>query len=76
MAKILIVEDDKGVAGILADVLDNEHHITDIAPSLSEARHFLKISRYDMILLDWELPDGSGVDLCRDLRRNGDSIPI
>lgn len=76
MAKILVVEDDMMVGTVLVDVLSGENYITDLAPSLSEARHFLKISAYDMILLDWELPDGPGVDLCRDLRRAGDQIPV
>lgn len=76
MAKILVVEDDKQVGSVLLDVLSHEHYLTDLATTLSDARHYLKISAYDMILLDWELPDGSGVDLCRDLRRSGDPIPI
>jgi DNA-binding response OmpR family regulator len=76
MAKILIVEDDKQVVTVLCDVLNNENYLTDWATSLSDARHFLKVSSYDMLLLDWELPDGHGVDLCRDLRRNGDTIPV
>ncbi len=76
MPKILIVEDDKQVGSVLVDMLGCEHYLTDLAATLSDARHFLKVSSYDMILLDWELPDGSGVELCRDLRRNGDSIPI
>lgn len=76
MAKILVIEDDKQVGMVLIDVLTSENYLSDLAPSLSEARHFLKISKYDMIILDWELPDGKGVDLARDLRRNGDSIPI
>ena len=76
MAKILVVEDDKQVGSVLIDVLSHEHYLTDLATNLSDARHYLKISAYDMILLDWELPDGHGVDLCRDLRRAGDAIPI
>lgn len=76
MAKVLIVEDDKQVGEVLTDVLNHEHYLTDLAPTLSDARHFLKVSSYDLILLDWELPDGPGVDLCRDLRRANDPVPI
>jgi two-component system, OmpR family, response regulator QseB len=76
MAKILIVEDDKQVGTVLCDVLNNHNYLTDWALTISDARHYLRISSYDMMLLDWELPDGSGVDLCRELRRAGDTIPI
>lgn len=76
MAKILIVEDDKQVGTVLLDVLENENYLGDLAPSLSDARHYLKISSYDLIILDWELPDGAGVDICREMRRNGDSTPV
>jgi DNA-binding response OmpR family regulator len=76
MAKILVVEDDKQVGTVLCDVLTNQNHLTDWACTLSDARHFLKVSSYDMLLLDWELPDGRGVELCRDLRAAGDAIPI
>lgn len=76
MAKILVVEDDTLSGDVILDVLATQNHLADLAPTLAEARHFLKISSYDMLLLDWELPDGEGVDLCRELRRNGDLIPI
>src|SRR5579883_3514194 len=76
MPKILIVEDDKQVGGVLADVLHHENYMTDIAESLSDARHFMKISKYDMVLLDWELPDGPGIELCKEMRRNGEGTPV
>lgn len=76
MAKILIVEDDKQVGGVLVDVLHHESYLTDVAETLSDARHFMKISKYDMILLDWELPDGPGIELCKEMRRNGESTPV
>lgn len=76
MAKILIVEDDKQVGTVLVDVLQHENHLTDVAETLSDARHFMKISKYDMILLDWELPDGPGTELCKEMRRNGEATPV
>jgi len=76
MAKILIIEDDMQVGQVLCDVLDNQNYLHDWAKNVSDARHYLKVSKYDLLLLDWELPDGQGVDLCRELRRNGDSTPV
>jgi DNA-binding response OmpR family regulator len=76
MAKILIVEDDKQVGGVLVDILQHENYLTDVAETLSDARHFMKVSKYDMVLLDWELPDGAGVDLCREMRSRGESTPV
>lgn len=76
MAKILVVEDDALSGDVIVQVLGTANYIADLAPTIAEARHFLKVSRYDLLLLDWQLPDGEGVDLCRDLRRSGDQTPI
>lgn len=76
MSKVLIIEDDLSVANVLREALVPENFLVDLAATISDARHFLKISVYDIIILDWELPDGVGIDLLRELRRNGDQTPV
>ena len=76
MSKILIVEDDKQVGAVLWDVLKSQNYLSDWALTLADAKYFLKISAYDLILLDWELPDGSGMELCRDLRNQANHVPV
>lgn len=76
MAKILVVEDDSDVAAVVRDTLKADNFVVDVAGCLQDARHFLKVSSYDLLVLDWELPDGAGVELCRDIRLSGEPTPI
>lgn len=76
MAKVLVVEDDTGVADVVRDTLRADNFVVDVAGTIQDARHFLKVSSYDILVLDWELPDGAGVDLCREIRQTGEPVPI
>lgn len=76
MAKVLVVEDDTAIAQVVRDSLSAENYVIDVAGTVQDARHFLQISSYDAIVLDWELPDGAGIEICRDLRQAGEPIPI
>ncbi len=63
MAKILLVDDDEDFLILLGEYLslrDQEFHK---ATSVGQARHFLKKSRYDMIVSDFNMPMESGLDL-------------
>jgi two-component system phosphate regulon response regulator PhoB len=49
----------------------------DVAPGISGGRKLLADGTYDMILLDLNLPDGNGLDLLRDIRRDlGTAVPV
>lgn len=76
MKKILIVEDDPAIAKGLVDVLENENfHTTSI--SNGEKGFFkAKEEKFDLIILDVMLPGKNGMDVCRDLRRDGVATPI
>ncbi|MBY0551967.1 MAG: response regulator transcription factor [Candidatus Obscuribacterales bacterium] len=63
MAKILLVEDDDKIARSLLDLWRKERHNVDLAPTLADAGLFLERFNYDVVVLDWELPDGHGVSL-------------
>ncbi len=76
MQKVLLVEDDPSVSSSVRQVLGADDFRVDIASTLSEANAFLDAFNYDLLILDWELPDGSGVDLCKKLRGKGFSAPI
>jgi len=65
---ILIVEDDERLSHINRRALESEGYETIAARSLSEAREKLKVNSPDVILLDVKLPDGTGFDLCREIR--------
>lgn len=74
--RILVVEDHTETRSLVQSVLQAEGYEVVSVGSLREARSELAESRCTAIVLDWILPDGSGPDLCRDLRLNGDATPV
>jgi DNA-binding response OmpR family regulator len=75
MTNVLLVEDEQGIAEILRLALDEGGYRLDHAVTLAEARQLLVGNGYDAILLDLNLPDGNGIDLCREIRA-GSTVPI
>ena len=76
MAKFLVVEDDPVVSQTLIDWLHSEHHTAELAEDGIEAWDLLRLYQYDIVILDWKLPRKSGVDICRDYRRQAGTAPI
>src|SRR5215471_17746568 len=76
MAKILVVEDDLELSGVIGDWLAAENHSVDIVHNGQEARDRLKHYNYDMAILDWQLPVITGVELCKGYRASGGTMPI
>ena len=66
-ANILIVEDEPDLAGAIARGLRRDGHAVDIALTATDAEIKLRSAGYDLVCLDWTLPDGSGLAPCRDL---------
>lgn len=76
MAKVLVVEDDLDVADVVRDTLRADNFVVDVANNIRDAKHFLSVSSYDILVLDWELPDGAGVDLCKEVKMTGEPTAI
>lgn len=74
--KALIVEDDVKVALFIARVLSEEGWVTDQCTHGLDAVRQARSVEYDVILLDWMLPDIDGLAVCRELRRAGSVAPI
>ena len=72
---VLIVEDEARLAELLADYCRHEGHTPKVAGDLASARKALNAGDIDIILLDVMLPDGSGLDLCKEVRAHSD-LPI
>lgn len=66
--RVLLVEDDADLAEVLLLGLRQEHLAVDHASTLREAVDQLLVTEYDVVCLDLGLPDGDGVELCRQLR--------
>ena len=76
MAAILIVEDEPAMASGLRDNLEFEGYVVRMACDGEEALASAAESPPDLILLDLMLPRRNGLDVCRELRRRGLSVPI
>lgn len=76
MAKILVVDDDTDLAGMLEDTLTFDHHSVELVHNGAQAFDLLRFSAYDAIVLDWDLPEMSGLEICRNLRGRGNTTPI
>lgn len=63
MAHILIIEDDLTFAGILRGFLEKKGHSVAAAHNVKEANTSLQKQQYDILLLDYRLPDGTGLDV-------------
>jgi two-component system response regulator RegX3 len=72
---ILLVEDEESITTPLAEALEREGFATRVARTAAEALEQARRRRPDLVLLDLMLPDGSGFDVCRELRA-GSSVPI
>jgi len=74
-ARLLLIEDDERIRKELLDALRAAGFDVDVSVRASHARRALERD-YDLVLLDLGLPDGDGLDLCRDLRALGRSVPV
>ena len=67
--RVLCVEDDPGTQVVLGGIIKDAGWRPESAPSATAAREVLASSPdIQVVLLDWMLPDGSGLDLCRELK--------
>ena len=76
MAKLLLVEDDASISDSIESLLTFERHIVDIVNNGADAMHLLNCRRYDAIILDWQIPEISGLEVCRRFRGRGGTTPI
>lgn len=76
MAKILVVEDDAELGESYRDWLTQEKHTVEILTDGGEATLRLKTYQYDIIVLDWNLPKVSGLEICQQYRALAGTTPI
>ena len=76
MAKILLVEDDEAFAAVVSDWLGRENHTVDVCHDGTSGLEMTKSFSFDLIILDWQLPGLSGVEVCQGYRSNGGVSPV
>lgn len=74
--RVLIVEDDAGIASGLAATLKAAGYAVDVCGALGQASAALQVETFDLVLLDLNLPDGDGIDWLRRLRASGQPMPV
>jgi two-component system OmpR family response regulator len=74
--RILLIEDDYVLGEAMRDQVSADGHGVDWMQRLDDARAALTTVTYGLILLDLNLPDGRGLDLLRQLRREGNPVPV
>ena len=75
MAKLLLVEDDKGIQEFNKELLEDHGYTVTLAMNLKEARERFALDPPDLIILDVMLPDGSGFDWLTELRQTS-RVPV
>ena len=74
--RILLVEDDAVLRGVMRATLVDAGHRVDEAAKLADARTLWRVQPFDAVLLDLNLPDGSGLSALREARGRGDRTPV
>ena len=74
--RILLVEDEEKVARFVARGLVSELHVVEVAPDGKTALFNLEKFSYDLVILDLNLPDMSGSEVLRRLRKNKGQVPV
>ncbi|MFQ5650508.1 MAG: response regulator transcription factor [bacterium] len=74
--KVLIVEDEVRVANFIRKGLREAGYAADIAQSAGEGADCMSNNEYDLVLLDWLLPDKPGIDLCLQWRKENLLLPV
>jgi DNA-binding response OmpR family regulator len=76
MSKVLIVDDDVQLTTVVEHMLKEAGWTTEIAHTGDDALQFLANFKFDLIILDWNLPDKPGIKICQEFRAGGGETPI
>jgi len=74
--RLLIIEDEPGIAGFLRDGLEEEYFAVDVAYDGKSGLDMALINEYDLLIVDWMIPALSGIEVCRQVRKAGSTTPI
>ncbi|MCF6339438.1 MAG: homeostatic response regulator transcription factor HsrA [Sulfurimonas sp.] len=68
--RILIIEDEITLNKMLAEGLKEFGYQSDVVETLKDGEYYLDIRNYDLVLMDWMLPDGNSIDIIGDIKTN------
>jgi DNA-binding NtrC family response regulator len=73
---ILVVDDDNAVCRIVERMLSNEQYQVQTSQSVADALRAIEQKSFDAYVMDYKLPDGSGLDVAERIRCKGSEVPI
>jgi two-component system, OmpR family, response regulator len=68
--RILIIEDEVTLNKMLAEGLKEYGYQSDVVETLKDGEYYLDIRNYDLVLMDWMLPDGDGINIIGNIKSN------
>ncbi|WP_159476714.1 response regulator transcription factor [Dyadobacter sp. 3J3] len=74
--RILIIEDETGILNFLKQGLEEESYAVDTSLEGVKGLEMALTGEYDLLLIDWMLPGKSGIEVCREFRKQGHKTPI
>jgi two-component system, NtrC family, response regulator HydG len=74
--KVLVVDDDNGVCRIVERMLSDEQYQVQTSQSVADALRVIEQKPFDAYVMDYKLPDGSGLDVAERIRSKGSEVPI
>ncbi|MBX9568290.1 MAG: response regulator transcription factor [Candidatus Obscuribacterales bacterium] len=76
MARVLLVEDDKDLAQVIDELMKSENHILKTVHDGDEGSKVIAEDSFDLMILDWNLPGKTGLELCAEFRKAGGKTPV
>ncbi len=74
--RILVIEDEKKVAGFIKSGLEQEAYAVDVAHDGIEGQHYAEVNDYDAIIMDIMLPKKSGLEVLKEVKQAGIKAPV
>src|SRR6478609_623019 len=74
--RILLVEDDLDIQKMLVSYLKTACFAVDATASGEEGSYFARTNEYDLVILDYMLPEKNGLEICKEIRERGKTMPI
>jgi two-component system response regulator HydG len=75
MSRLLLVDDDNAFSRMVSGFLKKQGYDVETRANMKEALHALRTAHFDMLLLDYRLPDGDGLSILQQARKDNPSIP-
>jgi DNA-binding response OmpR family regulator len=74
--KLLIIEDDVIAAEFIKTGFEALSHVVDIAHNGTEGSYIARTNQYDLIIIDYSIPNKNGLKVCEEIRASGKTVPI